>query len=1007
MAVSVFSYNPILGILAVLFWAFCAFSVLVVLFGLLLILLEKLGIDVNLGKLKRTWRRRRNAKKYAEVLTALSTELEEAIADQDSVLNLDAGYLMARDWKKKLQSSADLLAKVESVPPEVLEQSDIAEQSKAFLERHKDQDFLAKRNAEFKKRELKLCRGMLSDINGRSLDPQQRDAVVTDEYSNLIIAGAGSGKTLTVVGKIRYLIDRLGVKPEEILLTSFTRKSVDELASRIERAGISGVHCKTFHSIGLNQLPGVGVANENELDMCASTYLKETILGHPEQTRAYLEFYGCYKHLPKDYDEYDNAGDRFQELKATDLETIKGKLNTIKGERVKSKEELMIANYLFLHGVDYEYERNYSGEYETNGRAYQPDFYLPEYDIWLEHFGVDENGRLPWMENEIKEQAYIDGMEWKRSIHQQNETTLIESYSFWNKDQDLLNKLEALLRSNGVELSEDPERLAQIYEGLSGDDRYMRSVIRLVTTFLSLAKANNVSIEEVWGRGRSAYAGDGYMYHRFQLFMTFTEPIMKEYQQHLRDANQVDFDDMINMASESIATNGMEDRYRYIIVDEYQDISKSRFGLIQAIRSYSDAKLMCVGDDWQSIYRFAGSDVSLFTRFEEHVGYAERLKIEQTYRNSQTLVDIASDFIEKNPSQVHKKMRSKARPNDAPLSINQIDDFASSFEHALATIMKSKESYNGEILVLGRHNKDIENIYPGLQGNSRVSFWREKGSGDLRIKFCGYDKIRYLTVHRAKGLEADDVVVLNLVNSLYGFPNRLEDDPILQILLEAQEEFEFAEERRLFYVAITRTRNTVTLISCESGGSKDPSPFVHELKNSANSSHIIVCSPNNGHDEWNPTLCPSCGSGRLVVRTNPADGSQFLGCTNYPYCEETYNQIEILKDKVRCPSCGDWMVRRRRKSDGKPFFGCSNYPNCNASYDADDNYEPQAQSAQPYRASETSSQSASSKQRKKSKTTNLRCPKCGKMLVIRTNRKDGSKFYGCSSYPKCTYTRNV
>ena len=251
------------------------------------------------------------------------------------------------------------------------------------------------------------------------------------------------------------------------------------------------------------------------------------------------------------------------------------------------------------------------------------------------------------------------------------------------------------------------------------------------------------------------------------------------------------------------------------------------------------------------------------------------------------------------------------------------------------------------------------------------------------------------------------MVVLNLVNSLYGFPNRLEDDPILQILLGAQEEFEFAEERRLFYVAITRTRNTVTLISCESGGSKDPSPFVHELKNSANSSHIIVCSPNNGHDEWNPTLCPSCGSGRLVVRTNPADGSQFLGCTNYPYCEETYNQIEILKDKVRCPSCGDWMVRRRRKSDGKPFFGCSNYPNCNASYDADDNYAPQAQSAQPYRASETSSQSASSKQRKKSKTTNLRCPKCGKMLVIRTNRKDGSKFYGCSSYPKCTYTRNV
>lgn len=939
-----------------------------------------------------------NRARDTPILDELLPHVELALQQQRQLLDLSSGYLMRKDWIAKLDESKGLFDRLNRISSESVSAHSQASVFKEFIGNSEDLSILPKRNQAFKEREIESCRSIFDDINGMALDKQQAEAVVTDEYNNLVIAGAGSGKTLTVVGKIKYLTERLGIAPEEILLTSFTRKSVDELKRRVELAGITGVSCKTFHAIGLSQLPGMGVANENELSISAAAYLREGIRSHPGQTRAYLEFYGCYKHVPKDYADYDNAGDRYQELKASDLVTLRGKLDTLKGERVKSEEELMIANFLFLSGVEYEYEKNYSGEYDTQGRAYQPDFYLPEYDIWFEHFGINENGRLPWIGNPIKEQEYIDGMRWKREIHKANGTRLIESYSYWNKDQDLINKVTELLVKNGVELSQDPERLATIYEGLSSDDRYLRSIIKLVTTFLSLAKANKITMAEIWERARASYAGKGYMWHRFELFMAFTEPIMESYQNALKEKGQIDYDDMINLATDSIRENGMVETYKYIIVDEYQDISKSRFELIQAIREQHGAKLMCVGDDWQSIYRFAGSDVSLFTRFEDYVGYAERLKIEKTYRNSQQLVDIASEFIEKNPSQVHKKMISKARPLQTPLTINQIDDAAASFERALDSIIGSKANYDGEILVLGRHNMDIERIYPALHGDENISFRREKGTGDIRIKYKGYDRIRYLSVHKAKGLEADDVVVLNLISSMYGFPNRLEDDPILQILLGESEGYEFAEERRLFYVAITRTKHTVTLISCGSSGTKDPSPFVRELKEGCNSTHISICKPASAPDEWDPTLCPGCGSGRLVVRTNQSTGEQFLGCTNYPYCNETYAQLEILSDRVRCPFCGDWMVRRNRKSDGAPFFGCSNYPRCRASYDVDDDYRPIDKKTEKAYLRPTGSSSPNERRR---------CPKCGGALVVRTNKKDGSKFYGCSSFPKCRYTRNI
>ncbi len=947
--------------------------------------------------------------------------IKKALAYQDKLLALDSGYLMKKDWDAALAESREFYEQITAIPDKVINRHPQAHVIRRFCENHRNPNIRTQRNEQYKAKELAESKAIFDDIDGKSLDDQQRDAIVTDEYNNLIIAGAGSGKTLTIVGKIKYLVEHKGVSPEDILATSFTRKSVEELRERIKKAGMGNVQCRTFHSIGLSQLPDMGVANENELKKCVLAYLQTGIKSSASQMSAFLEFYGCFRHIPKEYQAYRSDGERFESLKAMDLRTIKGlletrELDTIQGERVKSLEELAIANFLFLHGIEYEYEKNYTGSYESeaNKRLYQPDFYLPEYDIWLEHFGINENGRAPQY-SLIEEQQYLESMEWKRSIHAKNNTRLIESYSYWNKNDELWDKLEQLLANNGVVVEQDEERMSELYTRLNSDDRFLKGITNLISTFLSLAKANNVSMAEVIERARVEYAKNSYLLHRFRLFISFTAPIMEAYTQLLRDKKQIDFDDMINTAAAKISERGINERFKYIIVDEYQDISKSRFGLIKAIREQCDAKLICVGDDWQAIYRFAGSDVSLFTNFEQHVGYHETLKIECTYRNSQELVDIASAFIEKNNSQIPKTMHSDKHEN-LPVVIYLKQDMAEAFESALHRILANRKNYDGRVLVLGRHNFDIVSLYPGLEGNEHISFRENRKTGDVRIIFDGYDDITYMSVHRAKGLEASDVIVLNLVNDMYGFPNRLEDDPILQLLLDDKENYEFAEERRLFYVALTRTKNQVYLISRDTESGPGPSPFVEELKQN-DKGYVGLVSTN---DARNPTLCPRCKTGRLVVRKNTETGKSFLGCTNYPFCEKSYDQTEILEDKLKCPVCGGWMVRRRRGADGMPFFGCSNYPRCAESYDATEDFRPIPKGTKAWAAVRIDERSRPHKQgnhsgnnkygkkkQARSGAAGPACPKCGGTLEVRRNGKDGSKFYGCSNYPRCKYTRNL
>ena len=287
-----------------------------------------------------------------------------------------------------------------------------------------------------------------------------------------------------------------------------------------------------------------------------------------------------------------------------------------------------------------------------------------------------------------------------------------------------------------------------------------------------------------------------------------------QYQEYLVANKEIDFDDMIYYATDYIKVNGINKKFKYVIIDEYQDTSYVRFCLVKEILNACGGNLMVVGDDFQSIYRFTGCDVSLFLNFQEYFNDAKIMKIENTYRNSQELIKIAGDFVMKNPKQIKKNLHS-TKCLDNPVKIIYYDSITMEFKKLIEEIYLQT---NKPILVLGRNNKDINLIL-----DSEITLV----SGDkLVYKNNKNIDLHYMTVHKSKGLEEENVIIINMENNFLGFPNQIKDDKILRLVSRQFEKYPYSEERRLFYVALTRTKNYVYLLV----PNKNKSIFITELE---------------------------------------------------------------------------------------------------------------------------------------------------------------------------------
>lgn len=488
---------------------------------------------------------------------------------------------------------------------------------------------------------------------------------------------------------------------------------------------------------------------------------------------------------------------------------------------VKSKQEQKICFVLSSLGVRFRYEEPYeyplANEFHSQ---YKPDFSI-YYNkdgvtkrIYLEHFGIDEHGFVPmWFakDNNITyeeaNQKYNDGITWKKAAHNKFGTTLLTTSSADFSYSDIKSNLKNLLRNAGVPIYEMSD--GELYESiLPKNSKQEKALIRLVATFITLTKSSCQSIYDILNKAVRANDERSEFIIR-NIFI----PVYEKYVRTLKENNQLDFTDIILKATD-IYRYSHPAKYDYIIVDEFQDISIDRYNFLKALRDGNPpAKLYCVGDDWQSIYRFSGSDMALFNQFPNYFGETEIARIETTYRFGEPLVSLSSQFIQRNNSQIAKRIRPFNTQTRTDLEFYSYSD--KDYCNLIGQII-AKIPSNKSIILLGRYSFD----------DYYLSFtYRSSKRGTKFFYHINNREIEFLTVHKSKGLEADYVILLQCNKDIYGFPSLINDDPVLNYVLTTGDQFPFGEERRLFYVAITRAK-TKTFVLYDR---RSPSVFVDEF----------------------------------------------------------------------------------------------------------------------------------------------------------------------------------
>jgi len=652
------------------------------------------------------------------------------------------------------------------------------------------------------------------------LDLQQRKAILADEDNVLVVSSAGSGKTSSIVGKVKYLIDIKRVEPEKILLISYTQKAAAELT---ERTGVKGLRGYTFHKLALDLL---GKASGEKPSICDNTdvlFVKiyHQLLNDRKFRKSVVSYFVDYSQPQEEREQQRKQ--RQQDLAEAKANVIKSIFPDMDGNAiyVRSEEEKKICFALTALGVKFRYEEPY--EYpladETHSQ-YRPDFSIHyERDgkpcrLYLEHFGVNEIHLVPtWFAKEKgisyeeANQRYNDGMNWKKKAHEKFGTNLVYTTSSDFHAQDIKEKLKTILKDAGVPLQEKTEE--ELYDMvLPQDSKQEKTFIRLAVTFVTLLKSRCENIQVALS---DAVRADD-VKSAFVIKNIF-KPVYEKYLQELEERKQIDFTDAILMATQ-LCEQSHPVSYEYIIVDEFQDISVDRYKFLQALRDGPrPAKLFCVGDDWQSIYRFSGSDMILFSQFPDFFGATDIRKIETTYRFGEPLVSLSSTFIQRNPSQQRKNMHPFDKSAKTDLLFQEYDSpqYVDTLERVISNIPQGKS-----VFLLGRYSFDdyyLSFRYKCLKENNKFYY------------VIGGKKIEFLTVHKSKGLEADYVILLQCNKGTFGFPSHISDDPVLQYVLSGTDKYPYSEERRLFYVAITRAKEEAIIMydKCY------PSVFVDEI----------------------------------------------------------------------------------------------------------------------------------------------------------------------------------
>ena len=778
-----------------------------------------------------------------------------------------------------------------------------------------------------------------------NLDDEQRRVVLSDEDYTLVIAGAGAGKTTTVAAKVKYLVEKKGILPEQILVISFTNKAVGELQDKINKALKIDCPVTTFHKTGYairrkqETEERVRIVTEGYMFNVVNDYLKHNILEYPELVDKLILFFGSYFDAPYEGDDLNSF---FNYITKADFTTLRGNMDeytekvidqrsgrhvTIAHECLRSLQEVVIANFLYMNNIEYEYEKVYPYNILRSHKPYTPDFTITQGDkvAYIEHFGITEDGRNNrYTQKQLN--VYKKEVNDKIRLHRQHDTDLIYTFSAYNDGRDLLVHLQEELVGHGFELKCRSSK--EVFEKIvsTEENKYIARLVKLVCTFIQNFKTNDLVIDD-FNRFRTTSSNE-----RTKLFLSICEQCYLEYSKRLKEYHAIDFEDMINDSARILReeeVRGKKLDFKYIIVDEYQDISRQRFNLTKELCKLCNAKVIAVGDDWQSIYAYAGSDITLFTDFKNTFGYGLELCITKTYRNAQEVIDIAGGFVQKNLSQIRKALISP-KHIEHPIVIKTYTEEVDRKEYegkggkyfligkCVEDIMDGliAKYEHPKILLLGRYGFDGYNL------TKSADFIYDDKTGSVRSKKYNADYFDFMTVHRAKGLGYDHVIIINARNETYGFPSQVQEDPVLKYVVKDDHSYDYAEERRLFYVALTRTKNRVYIITPQ----QHPSEFVLELIRDYPQVEVFGEIDKEPQEMKLDKRCPICGY-PLQLRYKKAYGLKLWICTNEPeICDFMTNNLAGEEMTImKCDKCKDGYLIVKDGSGSGPFLGCTNY----------------------------------------------------------------------------------
>lgn len=673
------------------------------------------------------------------------------------------------------------------------------------------------------------------------LDKQQRRSIVSEEENCLVVSSAGSGKTSSIVGKVKYLTEIKKINPQNILLISYTNKAAAELTKRM---GIAGLREYTFHKLALDIIGQTTGQKPSIYENTDALFVKiyHELLNDKKFKKSVIEYFIDYQTPEKEWEKRKN--ERRQQLSEQKEVRLKATFPDMDGKTVyvRSEQEQKICFALSSLSVKFRYEEPYEHPLVDEMHSqYKPDFSIyfeqggETKRIYLEHFGVDEHGLVPiWFAKdrgityEEANQKYNDGITWKKAAHEKFGTKLLTTSSADFHYSDIREKLKTLLEKADVSIQEKTD--AELYDMvLPPNSKHEKAFIRLVVTFVTLIKSSCKSVDEVLRQTKNA--GDE---RSTFIIKNIFQPVYKRYIEELANINQIDFTDAILQATD-ICRSSHPVKYDYIIVDEFQDISVDRYNFLKVLREGNPpAKLYCVGDDWQSIYRFSGSDMALFNQFSDYFGQTEINKIETTYRFGEPLVSLSSQFIQRNEAQIKKNIHPFNPQVKTELQFCDYErrDYCNVIGQLVASISLDKS-----VFLLGRYSFDdyyLSFMYKSVKEGNRFFY------------IIGDRKIEFLTVHKSKGLEADYVIILQCNKDTYGFPSLVSDDPVLNYVLTKSDQYPYGEERRLFYVAITRAKVKTYILYDR----RFPSVFVDEFLHPEKITEESYAKHPNANKKW-------------------------------------------------------------------------------------------------------------------------------------------------------------